>query len=72
MMMDNWMSMTGFGLVHWIFFIGMVVVILYPVGRVLGRVGFSPFWSVLIFVPIVNVIALWIFVFSEWPSKKSA
>lgn len=71
MMMDDWMLMTGYGLAHWIFFVAMVVLILYPVGRIIGRAGFSPFWSLLVFVPMVNVIALWIFAFSEWPSKRS-
>jgi len=72
MMMDNWMSMTSFGLAHWIFFVGMVALVLYPIGRILGRVGFSPFWSLLVFVPIVNLIALWVFAFSDWAAKRSA
>jgi hypothetical protein len=72
MMMDNWTSMTSFGLGHWIFFIVMVVLVLYPVGRILGRVGFSPFWSLLVFVPIVNLIALWVFAFGEWDTRRSA
>jgi hypothetical protein len=67
MMMDNWMSMTGFGLIHWLFFVVMVVVVLYPVGRILGRLGFSPFWSLLAFVPLVNLISLWVLAFSDWP-----
>ncbi len=72
MMMDNWMSMTSFGLAHLIFFVGMVALVLYPIGRILGRAGFSPFWSLLVFVPIVNLIALWVFAFSDWAAKRSA
>ena len=72
MMMDNWMSMTGFDVAHLIFFAGMVALILYPRGRILGRAGFSPFWSLLVFVPIVNIIALWVFAFSEEDAKRSA
>lgn len=71
MMTDNWMSMTSFGFAHWIFFIGMVVLILYPVGRILGKAGFSPLWSVLVFIPIVNIIALWVFAFSDWVPKRA-
>jgi len=37
MMMDNWM--TGYGLAHWIIFIVMVVLFLYPIGRILRRLG---------------------------------
>jgi NADH:ubiquinone oxidoreductase subunit 3 (subunit A) len=71
MMMDNWMSMSGFGLAHWFLFVAMVAVILYPVGRVLGRLGLSPFWSLLVFIPIVNLIALWVLAFSEWTSDTT-
>ena len=67
MMFDNWMSMTGFGPAHWLFFVAMVVVVLYPIGRILGRLGLSPFWSLLVFVPVVNLISLWVLAFSEWP-----
>ena len=71
-MMDNWMSMTSFGLAHWIFFVGMVALVLYPVGRILSRAGFSPFWALIIFVPIANLIGLWAFAFSDWAAKRSA
>ena len=37
MMMDNWM--TGYGLAHWIISIVMVVLFLYPIGRILRRLG---------------------------------
>jgi hypothetical protein len=67
MMFDNWMSMTGFGPAHWLFFVAMVAILLYPIGRILGRLGLSPFWSLLIFVPVVNLISLWVLAFSEWP-----
>jgi hypothetical protein len=70
MMMDNWMWMTGFGIAHWFFFVVMVAVVLYPVGRILNRIGLSPFWSLLIFVPVVNLIALWVLAFSGWPLER--
>lgn len=70
MMMDNWMSMTGFAVTHWLFFVVVVATVLYPIGRILGRLGFSPFWSLLVFVPFVNLIFLWVLAFSEWPLKN--
>ncbi len=70
MMTDNWMWMTDFGAAHWLFFVVMVAVVLYPVGRILGRIGLSPLWSLLIFIPVVNLIALWVLSFSEWPLDK--
>lgn len=71
MMTDDWTWMTGYGLVHWIIFVAMVVIILYPIGRILKRLGLSPFWSLLVFIPLVNLISLWVLALSAWPTEKS-
>jgi hypothetical protein len=65
--MDYWMY--GYGPAHWLWFIVMIAVVVYPAGRVLNRIGFSPFWSILIFAPLVNLVALWILAFTEWPRR---
>jgi hypothetical protein len=70
MMMDGWTWVTGYGVSHWIFFVVMVALILYPIGRILGRLGFSPFWSLLVFIPLVNLISLWMLAFSEWHAGR--
>ncbi len=69
-MMDNWMTSGSFGLTHWLVFAVTVAVILYPVGRILSRIGFSPFWSVLALVPLVNLFALWLLAFTNWPGER--
>lgn len=48
-MMHYWMY--GYSPAHWIWFIVMVAVVLYPAGRILNRLGFSPLWSILVFCP---------------------
>lgn len=63
--------MTGYGFGHWFFFVVMVAVILYPMGRILNRLGLSPFWSLLTFIPLVNLISLWALAFSDWPAEKN-
>ncbi len=68
-MMDAWMY--GYGPTHWLWFIVMIAVVIYPAGRILNRIGFSPLWSILIFVPLVNLIALWILAFTDWPSGRA-
>lgn len=68
-MMDGWPGMAGFGIGHWVAFAIMVAVLLYPIGRILGRIGLSPFWSILALIPLVNVIALWVLAFVDWPWK---
>jgi hypothetical protein len=68
-MMMDWTDMGGYGLGHWLAFVVMVALVLYPTGRILGRIGFSPFWSILALVPIANLAALWILAFVDWPEK---
>lgn len=62
-------AMAGFGIGHWLGFIVMVLLLVYPIGRILGRLGLSPFWSIVAVVPFVNLLALWILAFAEWPKK---
>jgi len=47
--------------------LGLVV---YPIGRILSRMGFAPVLAVLAIIPGVNLIALWIVAFLPW--SKSA
>ena len=72
MMHDWWWSDSfALGWAHWLIFIAMIALVLYPAGRILKRIGFSPFWSVLAFVPIVNLAALWVLALIEWPVRRS-
>jgi hypothetical protein len=53
--------------------VGLIVVTLYvlvlivPIAKVLRRVGFSGWWSILALVPLAGFIGLWIFAFARWP-----
>ncbi len=70
MMMYGWSDTMVFGPVHWLFFIVVVAAVLYPIGRILSRIGFSPLWSVLAFVPFVNLVALWVLASIDWPEQS--
>ena len=61
------MTMGGFGVWHWLAVVLYLVVLGVPVARILGRVGLSAWWTILAFIPFVNVIALWVFAFAQWP-----
>jgi hypothetical protein len=54
------MWMGGWGITHWVMMIALLALILYPVGLILRRLGYSPLWAALAFVPVVNLIGLWI------------
>ncbi|RTL51923.1 MAG: hypothetical protein EKK40_09590 [Bradyrhizobiaceae bacterium] len=71
--MYSWSDAMGVaGPIHWLLFLVLVALVLYPIGRILTKIGFSPFWSILVFVPILNLLALWILACSDWPEQKSA
>jgi hypothetical protein len=57
---------------HWFWFFVLVAFILYPTGRILRRLGFSPLWSILMFLPLINVVALWVLAFAEWPTNETS
>ncbi|WP_233809868.1 hypothetical protein [Paraburkholderia sp. HP33-1] len=70
-MMYHWTGMAGYGLAHWIAFLVMAVVLLYPIGRILRRIGLSPLWSILALVPLLNLLGLWVLAFVDWPQPDA-
>lgn len=71
-MMGYWLDMSGYGIGHWSVFIVMVVAFVYPIGRILRRIGWSPFWSIVALIPLVNLVGLWIVAFADWPDTNAA
>jgi hypothetical protein len=55
---------------HWIAFTAFAALVLYPTGRILSRIGFSPFWSVVAFIPFANLVGLWFVALTTWPRDK--
>ena len=47
-----------------------LVLIVLPVAVVIGKAGYSRWWVILALIPMVNLIALWVFAFSRWPALK--
>jgi len=44
-----------------------VFAIMIPLGQLLRRIGFSRWWILLSFVPIINIVGLWIIAYAKWP-----
>lgn len=51
--------------------IGALIAII-PFWRICARAGYSPWLSLLIVIPLVNVIFIYFLAFSDWPSQKAA
>lgn len=53
---------------------GLLIILIVagiPVRQILLRTGFSQWWTLLVLVPLVNLVALWIFAFSNWRRQSS-
>ena len=62
--------MFSFGIWYLIAFVVLVLVIWAFVaifGRIVNRAGYSRWWLLTMFLPVLNLIMLWIFAFADWP-----
>lgn len=48
----------------------MILLILLPNWKIFGKAEFSPVLSLLMLVPLVNIIMLYYLAFADWPSLK--
>jgi membrane protein DedA with SNARE-associated domain len=60
-----------FGIGFWFAFLFWIVIILIPIFRILKRTGHAPLWSILFVIPLVNVVALYVFAFKRWPTANN-
>ncbi len=56
---------------HWLFMLLWIAIILPPFWKIFSKAGFSGWLSLLIFVPLVNLVVLYIVAFTDWPALKS-
>jgi len=49
-----------------ILFVVILLVVLPPYWVIFKKAGFSPWLSLLMFVPLANIIALYVVAFSKW------
>ncbi|MDE2227434.1 MAG: hypothetical protein KGL11_00145 [Alphaproteobacteria bacterium] len=50
----------------------VVAIIAIPIVKILRQAGYSGWWTILWFVPLVNLVVLWVFAFSRWPAVRRA
>ena len=49
----------------------VAVVFIYPISRILKRIGWNPWLSFLWLIPVVNVVMLWVVAFAPWPDHDA-
>ena len=65
------MNMGSFGLMHLFAVVIIFLIVGIPVARILRRIGFSGWWSILAIIPLANLIALWVLAFVDWPARST-
>ena len=68
-MMYDRFDMMVFGPVHMLVF-GLLLII--PFWQLFSKAGYSGWWSLLMVVPIANLVALYVLGFSNWPSLQGS
>ncbi|HEY0584859.1 MAG TPA: hypothetical protein VGD52_01895 [Pseudoduganella sp.] len=63
--------MGSFSIWHWMIVCIWLFVLVFPMWRIATKAGFSGAWSLLMLVPLVNVVMMWVFAFAKWPVQKS-
>jgi hypothetical protein len=66
-MMYDRFDMYAIGPLHMLV-LGLILII--PFWQLFSKAGYSGWWSLLMMVPVVNVIALYLLAFSNWPALK--
>ena len=64
--------MGSLSIFHWIILILIVFIYLFPVIKILQKAGYSGWWVLVGFVPLLNIIMLWVFAFASWPNLREA
>jgi hypothetical protein len=49
-----------------------LVVFLIAFAIILRKAGYSPWWVLVAFVPVLNVVMLLVFAMAEWPVRRDA
>ncbi len=55
---------------HGIGMLIMLVVVLLPFWRITTKAGYSGFWSLLMLIPLANIVFLYFLAFARWPNAR--
>ena len=59
--------MNTFSIWHWLVLILLVLPVWF-FAKAVKKAGYSSWWALLGFVPIVNLVMLWVLAYAKWPS----
>lgn len=65
-------SMAWWGGTHWLMMLLGSGLVVWPFWRIFAKAGFSGWFSLLMLVPMINLIALYVLAFADWPNLGRA
>ncbi len=51
--------------------LAFLIILLLLASSILKKAGFSRWWSLCLFLPVVNILMIWTFAFIAWPAEKA-
>jgi uncharacterized membrane protein YhaH (DUF805 family) len=57
----------GLSVFHFILVIVVLILYFVPIVKILRKAGYSGWWSLIVLVPLVNIIMFYVFAFANWP-----
>jgi hypothetical protein len=64
--------MGSFSIWHLVVVLSVLLIYGIPMARIIRRAGYSRWWVLAFFIPLVNIAALWVLAFVRWPSVALA
>ena len=67
--------MGGLSVWHWLIFLLWLACVVFGIWltvRIIRRAGYSGWWVLILLVPVVNIVMIWVFAFSDWPALARA
>lgn len=61
--------MTAINYWYWLLML-LIISMPIPIGKILRKTGRSPWWALLYFIPIFNILALWVWAFGRGPRME--
>ena len=69
-MMHDMDGAAGMGALGWLWWLAIAVLFVVPFFRICARVGYPGWLSLLVLIPVANLIFLYFLAFSQWPAQR--
>ena len=62
----------SFSVWHLIIVVILALIFIIPYVKIIQKAGYSGWWVLTMFIPLVNLIMIWVFAFARWPVEQRA